>query len=76
MIDESGADLEGLTEGVGPHPLFNGVTTLTVVGLGEPQTTTAGTEVTVRAPGFTARFANASAATSGTTIVIRLGPKP
>lgn len=76
VIDESGADLEGLTEGVGPHPLFNGVTALTVAGLGEPQTTTAGTEVTVRAPGFTARFANATVATSGRTIVISIGPRP
>lgn len=76
VIDESGADLEGLTEGVGPHPLFNGVRTLTVAGLAEPQTTTAGAEVAVRAPGFTARFANATTATNGRTIVITVAPKP
>lgn len=76
MIDEGGADLEGLTEGFGPHPLFNGVRTLRVAGLSEPQTTTAGTEVTVSAPGFTARFANATVAASGRTIVITVGPKP
>ncbi len=76
VIDESGADLEGLTEGVGPHPLFNGVMALTVAGLGEPQTSTAGTEVTVRAPGFTARFANATVATRGSTIVISVGKRP
>jgi len=75
VIDEAGADVEGLTEGVGPHPLFNGVTTLMVAGFAEPQITAAGSEVTVRAPGFTAQFTSATVATSGTTVFIRIHPK-
>lgn len=76
LIDEAGADVEGLTEGVGPHPLFNGVLTLTVAGLAEPHATTAGTEVSVRAPGFTTRFTSATVATRGTTVYINVNPKP
>jgi hypothetical protein len=49
---------------------------LTVAGLAEPQTTSVGTEVSLRAPGFTARFANATVSTNGTTIVVNIGPKP
>jgi hypothetical protein len=71
-IDEAGADLEALTEGIGPHPIFNGVRRITIAGLAEPETTTEGRKVTVRAPGFTAQFKNAGVQVSGTETRIRI----
>lgn len=71
-IDEAGADLEAITEGVGPHPLFNGVRRITIAGLAKPVTTTEGGKVTVRAPGLTAQFKNAGLQVKGTEVLVRL----
>jgi hypothetical protein len=71
-IDEAGADLEAITEGVGPHPLFNGVRRITIAGLAKPVTTTELGKVTVRAPGFTAQFKNAGLEVKGTEVLVRL----
>lgn len=76
LIDEAGADVEGLTEGVGPHPLFNGVMTLTVGGLAQPEASASGNEVTVRAAGFTAHFRGATLTTRERTAYITLAPRP
>ena len=44
-------DHASLTEGAGPHPLFNGARKLTVTGLAEPKVTEAGGRVTLDVPG-------------------------
>jgi hypothetical protein len=72
-IDEANADIEALTEGVGPHPLFNGVRSATIVGLAKPEIGTEGGQVALRAPGFSARFKSAVAQVDSATVVVRLG---
>ncbi len=75
VLDEAGADVEALTEGVGPHPLFNGVRRVVVAGMAEPQVEQSGTGVALRAPGLTADFKQASVETSGSGVVVRLGAR-
>lgn len=75
-LDESAADIEALTVGVGPHPLFNGVRQVTIAGLAEPEVEEREGRVTVRAPGFTAEFMDASAEVSGTQVFVRLRSPP
>ncbi|HTE05692.1 MAG TPA: hypothetical protein VK824_05800, partial [Planctomycetota bacterium] len=36
MLDEQAVDLDAFTEGVGPHPIFNGIRRVTVAGLAKP----------------------------------------
>ncbi len=72
VLDSGDADLEALTEGVGPHPLFNGVSRVEIVGLAQPETHEADGVVTVRVPGFTATFRGAHLTRTGTVITIRL----
>ncbi|MGH9670408.1 MAG: hypothetical protein ACRD3A_09880 [Terriglobales bacterium] len=50
-------DHASLTEGAGPHPLFNGARKLTVTGLAEPKVTDAGGRVTIDVPGAKGTFA-------------------
>jgi hypothetical protein len=71
-IDEAGADVEALTDGVGPHPLFNGISRVVVAGLARPEIETEERRVTIRAPGFTAQFRDASVEVNGTEMLIRL----
>ena len=73
-IDDQGADLAALTEGVGPHPLFNGVRRAEIAGLSKPEVETLEGGVTLRAAGFSASFAHASVETNGTQLLIRLHP--
>jgi hypothetical protein len=64
-----------LTEGVGPHPLFNGVRRLVVTGFKtEPVVVTGNGEATLNIPTLTADFQNATVTRSEKTIHIRLGP--
>jgi hypothetical protein len=70
-IDEADVDLEALTEGVGPHPLFNGFRRVTVAGLEKPQISIEGDRVSLRAPGVTARFDSASVVVDRTEVIIR-----
>ena len=72
VIDEGNADVEAFTEGVGPHPLFNGVRRLTVAGLAKPEVATEGGQVTIQGSGFMATFKNAIAQVNGSEIVVRL----
>jgi hypothetical protein len=46
-----------LTEGVGPHPLFNGAKSVIVTGLAEPKVTESGGTVTIEVEGANARLA-------------------
>jgi hypothetical protein len=71
-IDVAGADLEALTEGVGPHPLFNGVRRVTIAGLAKPEINREGRQVSLTAPGLTARFKDADVQVSGTELLVRL----
>ena len=68
------ADVEVLTEGAGPHPLFNGVARVVLTGLQEPEVSEAGGAVEVSAPGFTATFEGAQIIRGGNTIIVQLGP--
>ena len=71
-IDGEGTDLETLTEGIGPHPLFNGVRRAAIAGLPKPEIKSDGGTVEIRAPGFFARFENALVEVRGTEAVVRL----
>jgi hypothetical protein len=51
-IDEGGVDVEVLTEGFGPHPLFNGVRRAEIAGLTKPVVTTEGDRVTIATSGL------------------------
>jgi hypothetical protein len=74
-IDEAGVDLEAMTEGVGPHPLFHGIRRVIVAGIPKPETHTEGTAIELRTAGFTARFTHASLTTTGTTITVHVAPR-
>lgn len=73
-LDTGAADVEALTEGAGPHPLFNGVQRVVLAGLAEPEVSEVGGTVAVRAPGFRAEFREASFTRSGHVVTIRLRP--
>ncbi len=66
-----------LTEGVGPHPLFNGVKRATFVGLDtEPPVRVDVDTVKVRLPALSARFKGARVETTDQQTTIRLGRSP
>lgn len=75
-IDEAGADIEARTEGVGPHPLFNGIAWVEVAGLAKPTVERAPGRLVIRAPGFSAEFKNAAAQESGQQVLVQLNPVP
>ncbi len=72
-IDGPGADIEALTVGYGPHPLFNGIREVVITGLPEPRVEPDGSRVTISAPGLTGGFDDATFTRSGEEVVIRLG---
>ena len=74
-IDEAGVDLEAMTEGVGPHPLFNGIRRVIIAGIAKPETRTEGTAIELWTAGFTARFTNASLTTTGTTMTVHVASR-
>jgi hypothetical protein len=66
-------DRASLTEGLGPHPLFNGVARITVAGLSaEPDVREQGDTTTLKAEGLTATLKGARVERSGQTITVRL----
>jgi hypothetical protein len=70
-------DRSALSEGVGPHPLFNGVRRLTVTGLaGEPTVREAEGALVIEAAGFEGTFHDARLERDSTTLVVRLGAEP
>jgi hypothetical protein len=71
-LDEALADIEARTSGVGPHPIFNGVSWVEVVLPARPDVERSAGGVVIRAPGFTAEFKNATADVSGTQILVEL----
>jgi hypothetical protein len=63
-----------LTEGVGPHPLFNGVRRMLLTGLREePSVATDEARVTVTTPCCVADLSGAVVSVSDSTVTIRLG---
>ncbi len=60
-----------LTEGVGPHPLFNGAKRLIVTGLAEPKVTEAEGAVTIDVEGAKGRFAG-TVERDGKSVVVRV----
>lgn len=70
-------DRSALSEGVGPHLLFNGVRRLTLTGLpGEPVVREAEGAVVIEAAGFAGSFSGARLERDGTTLVVRLVAAP
>ena len=61
-----------LTEGVGPHPLFNGTKRLVVTELGPVSLSEQGGKILLEAPGVKGSFAGASVTNEGQAVVIRL----
>ncbi len=74
-IDAQEADIEALTEGAGPHPLFNGVQQVVIAGLAKPDVRMEAEHVTVRASGFAASFERASVHQSPKKLVVKLEPR-
>jgi hypothetical protein len=64
---------EALTDGVGPHPLFQGVRRVQLTGLAEPQLSEAEGKVGVRAPGLTLEFIGALVAQGDRLITVQVG---
>ena len=71
-IDTQEADIEALTEGIGPHPLFNGIQRVVIAGLAKPEVRMDGEHVTVRVSGLTASFERASVHQSPKELVVKL----
>jgi hypothetical protein len=64
-----------MTEGLGPHPLFNGVTRVVLAGLdSEPAVEARGEDVRISLPAFTADFHGANVEKLDKEIYVRLGP--
>ncbi len=56
VIDGGDVDIEALTVGAGPHPLFNGIEEVTIVGLAEQELTAENGHLSVETPGLNAEF--------------------
>jgi hypothetical protein len=62
-----------LTEGIGPHPLFNGIRRMLLTGLSEePPVVVDGTHVSVTMPCCAASLSGAAVSVSDSTVTIRL----
>ena len=59
-IDEVQSDISALTRGAGDHPLYNGIAWVMIAGLQAPDVDSDGGVVNISAPGFNARFSNAT----------------
>lgn len=75
-IDGEGADIDALTEGIGPHPLFNGVLRIVVAGLSEPDVRIDSGRVSVRAAGLNANFEGATVHRGRQEVLVRLAAAP
>lgn len=74
-LDTATADVSVLTDGAGPHPLFNGIRRVVVAGLPEaPNVSEETGSVTVRGPGVEAAFQGATVSREGQTVIVRLRP--
>jgi len=71
-LDGDGADIEARTEGVGPHPMFNGVAWVEVVLSARPAVRKAEGRLVISGPGFTAEFKDATLIESGRQLLVQL----
>lgn len=71
-IDEDGVDVEALTEGFGPHPLFNGVRRAVIAALAKPVVTIDGDRVTVTTSGLQLECARATVQERRGEVVVTL----
>lgn len=71
-LDETGADIEARTEGIGPHPIFNGVSWVEVVLSIRPTVESANGRLVIRGPGFSADFKAATYSVSGQQYLVQL----
>lgn len=71
-LDETDADIEARTVGVGPHPLFNGVAWVEVVLPARPVVERAAGSTTIRGPGFVAELRHATVDEGGKEILVQL----
>ena len=71
-IDEDGVDVEALTEGPGPHPLFNGVHRMTVAGLRQPVVKADSGRVSITTSGLRLECARASVREGRSEVVVTL----
>jgi hypothetical protein len=73
-MDAGETDVEALTIGVGPHPLFNGIRQVLIAGLARPDVTVDDAHVSIRMPGLEANFERASVHRNTGELVVRLKP--
>ena len=71
-LDEAGADIELLTEGIGPHPLFNGVRRVVIVVPTEPAVEGDGASRVLTSGGVRVEANGATFDVSDLEIVVRL----
>ncbi len=71
-LDEADGDIEARTAGIGPHPIFNGISWVEVVLSAQPVVTRAAGSTTIRGPGFLAEFKNATVDESGRQVLVQL----
>ncbi|MEZ4412910.1 MAG: hypothetical protein R2910_08010 [Gemmatimonadales bacterium] len=71
-LDEEDADIESRTAGVGPHPMFNGISWVEIVLPARPIVERTAGAATIRGPGFVAEFKNATVDDSGKEILVQL----
>jgi hypothetical protein len=66
-----------MTQGLGPHPLFNGVKRLVLAGLeSEPAVDIRGEDVEISLPAFTANLSGATVEKLDRRVYVRLGRQP
>jgi len=71
-LDDETADITALTEGVGPHPLFNGVRRVVIVVPSDSVVIESDGRVKVTAPGMGLSFEHASVRKSGGDVIVAL----
>lgn len=71
-LDDADADIEARTAGIGPHPLFNGISWVEIVLPARPVVERSAGAAVIRGPGFTAEFKNATVDDSGKEILVQL----
>jgi hypothetical protein len=75
-MESEGAEIDSLTIGTGPHPLFDGLRRAVILGSAEPTIEVQRDTVIVHAPGVAARFRGASVIRGDHEAVVRLGARP
>jgi len=71
-LDEEDADIEARTAGIGPHPMFNGISWVEIVLPARPVVERTAGAATIRAPGFVAELKNATVDDGGKQILVQL----